>query len=255
MLFNVGLALFIFLATSVGVWRRHPVLMLIFGVGYPLGYTVFLVRWIVLNNRAYRVLAEQERRLHPEAFPISDAPRDYRTPITLLGLPLVHIRFSADDGMKAPPVVGWIAIGDRAFGVLFAAGGVAVGGISMGGFSVGLLAIGGGSLGLLALGGMAVGALAVGGGAIGLVATGGLATGWRGAIGGVAIAHQFAVGGIAMAAHANDAAARGFLRGYRWLDVTHPLYRNVATALIWLPAILALLFYNAWRKRRRMPMP
>ncbi len=87
---------------------------------------------------------------------------------------------------------GWIAIGDRAYGILFAAGGVAVGCISMGGAAIGVIAIGGAAVGLLAFGGFALGDLAIGGGAIGILAAGGVATAWIGAEGGLAVARQFA---------------------------------------------------------------
>jgi len=125
----------------------------------------------------------------------------YRSSISLLGLPLVEVAFGGGGASPRRGARAWIAIGDVAFGILFAGGGVAVGGVAMGGAAVGLLSLGGGSLGGLAIGGLAVGVAAVGGGAFGL---------W-GAVGGLALAGEVALGGLAIAPHANDAAARAAL--------------------------------------------
>jgi hypothetical protein len=180
--------------------------------------------------------------------------REYRSRWTLLGLPLVHVRCGARPGEKVRPAIGWIALGDRAFGILFAAGAVSVGGISFGGISAGLVALGGVSAGLFAIGGLALGALALGGTAIGFVAAGGLATGWLGAEGGLAVAREFAVGGHALARYANDDAARAFFAQYPWLDLTQAANRNWFIALCWLPMVLvAWPFTQARRRQRRRP--
>ncbi|HEU4617407.1 MAG TPA: hypothetical protein VFV10_05165 [Gammaproteobacteria bacterium] len=137
----------------------------------------------------------------------------YRSRVTLLGLPLVEVALgpaSADPrGPRAPGVAkAWIAIGDVAFGAVFAAGGVAIGAVGVGGVSVGLLAFAGLAAGLWALGGLAVGVLAFGGAAVGYSA----------ALGGLALARDYALGGFAAAAHANDAAARAFFATGRFFS-------------------------------------
>ncbi len=131
---------------------------------------------------------------------------EYRSPITFMGLPLVHIARGRDPATGRTRVArGIVAIGERAHG-LVAIGGAAFGGIALGGFALGLLSLGGASVGLLlALGGVAVGGLAVGGWALGLVAIGGGAIGY------------YAVGGFAAGAHAisgdfQDPAAQQFFR-------------------------------------------
>ena len=96
----------------------------------------------------------------------------------IFGLPLYELRFGDvvvnEFGEARPRTArGWIAIGDRAIGGLFACGGVALGPISVGGLAIGGLSIGGGAIGAVALGGGALGLLAIGGGAFGLVALGG----------------------------------------------------------------------------------
>jgi hypothetical protein len=101
---------------------------------------------------------------------------EYRSRVSISGLPLVHICTGMDPATMRPRVAkGVIAIGN-----------LAVGGIAIGGLSCGLITIGGVSLGLVAaLGGAAVGlGLSVGGFAVGSVAFGGAAVGFRYAIGG-----------------------------------------------------------------------
>ena len=130
--------------------------------------------------------------------------------------------------------------------ILFASGGVAMGGISLGGVSVGLFSIGGFGIGLFAFGGLALGAVEMGGMAVGLVASGGMALAWHAAIGGMAAARDLACGGAALANHANDDLAREFFRRYRWLDVTQP----GPNALFWLlcfgPMIFQMFVWKWW---------
>jgi hypothetical protein len=90
---------------------------------------------------------------------------EYKSSVHLFGLPLVHIAMSQQSRGVAK---GIIAVGDVAFGVLFAMGGFAVGGISVGGGAFGVIAVGGGAFGAVSVGGLAVGLLAFGGLAIGL---------------------------------------------------------------------------------------
>jgi zinc protease len=167
--------------------------------------------------------------------------RVYRSSASFLGIPLIDIQVSNPSLTGEPQPVktafGWIAIGDRAVGILVAIGGVARGGIAIGGLSIGLISIGGASFGLLSAGGLAIGAIAVGGLGIGGIAFGGGALGWqaagggaiawdvaagggavayRGAFGGAAWARDYAVGGNAFATHANDELARSVLETH-WL--------------------------------------
>ncbi|HND55238.1 MAG TPA: sigma-70 family RNA polymerase sigma factor, partial [Pirellulaceae bacterium] len=89
---------------------------------------------------------------------------------------------------------GWIAIGDRADGILLAIGGRARGLIAFGGLSFGLVSIGGVAVGGVAIGGVGVGVIGLGGLGLGAIAFGGLAIGWQ-AMGGAALAYDFACGG------------------------------------------------------------
>jgi hypothetical protein len=110
-------------------------------------------------------------------------------------------------------VFGWIAGGDRAYGLLFAWGGCAVAPISVGAVSVGLLSVGALSFGVIGLGTFGVGLLAIGAVTVGVKAFAWLsALGWETAqSGGFAIARVAAEGPIALARHVNDPMARAIL--------------------------------------------
>lgn len=115
----------------------------------------------------------------------------YRSRAQFFGLPLIHLATgqAVDGSYRRGVAVGWIAVGDIAFGVFLAIGGIAVGGIGLGGLSIGLLGFGGAAVGLLALGGLAIGWLAAGGAALA----------WDTAVGGLAVAKHQAIGGVATA--------------------------------------------------------
>ena len=177
-------------------------------------------------------------------------PYEYRSRQTLFGLPLVHIRFNVLEADKFLPAKGWVAIGNRAFGVLFAYGAIAVGCISMGGLAFGLLALGGFGIGFLAFGGASLGVAAMGGASVGWIAFGGGAVGWLAAAGGRAVAHYFAVGGTALAQHANDPAAQIFMDhnvffhyGWSCFDVT--------MLLIGIPTIVQFLAHRRFIGKAR----
>jgi hypothetical protein len=163
----------------------------------------------------------------------------YRSRITVLGIPLVHVATTEmRDGRIIRGIArGWIALGDISFGILFSAGGIAIGGIALGGLG----------LGLLTLAGLAMGAFALGGTAVGIVAAGGCAVGWHAALGGAAVAREFAVGGAAVAEHANDAAAREYFASGRFL----PGVLSAMGHSRWLVLLVAVPFiHNLIRSRR-----
>lgn len=106
---------------------------------------------------------------------------EYRSPIELFGLPLLHVAQGVDPVTGLPRVArGIIAVGNIAIG------GLALGGACFGGLALGVLAIGGLALGGAALGGIALAAAL--------------------AVGGVAVSLQYAFGGLALAPHALGAA-------------------------------------------------
>ena len=156
----------------------------------------------------------------------------YRSPATFLNLPLIHVAIGPEPGSDRTRGIarGWIAVGDLAFGVVFALGGLAVGGISLGGLSLGLLAIAGASFGVWSFGGLAVGIWCLGGAAFAVTA----------GVGGLAVAGKYAVGGEAVAPHANDDVARAYFQ-------SSPFFRRAESAaqharwLILLPLLTPLL--------------
>lgn len=182
-------------------------------IGFLVGFPVSLIRVMA----AMRRLRSSERLAHPELFrdardQVGSAVGEYRSRLTLLGVPLVHCRFSSPDEGQ-PPVFGWFAGGDRAYGLICAWGGLAVAPISVGAVSVGLFSIGSCSFGLFSLGTVAFGWLAIGCASVGMKTFAWLsALGWDTAqSGGFGLAGHAAEAPVAFAAHANDTAARAIL--------------------------------------------
>jgi hypothetical protein len=157
---------------------------------------------------------------------------EYRSNLSVLGLPLIHVATGAiASGIYRRRVaMGWIAVGDVALGIFFSCGGVALGGIS----------VGGASLGVLSLGGLAFGAAAVGGLAVGVLALGGAAFAWYTAIGGVAVAHDYAVGGVAFAQHVVSPLSPDLRAKY---PLPRPPFR--ASDTLWLIGIVVALLVVA----------
>jgi len=242
------------------LWKYHPVLVLVLVWMICLSWMVFTFVFSWRHNRAIRELREVEQQQHPELFrdELPAQAREYRSRATLFGLPLVHWKSFGKvrkPGEKIQPAVGWIAFGERAYGILYASGGIAVGGISTGGLSIGLLAFGGCGIGLLSFGGLAIGAIALGGGAIGYIASGGMVLGWHAAFGGMVAAHELACGGAALGNHVNDAVARGFFQNHRWLDFTQAEPRNIFWLLCFGPMSLQMVIWIWWRRRMEKRAP
>lgn len=104
---------------------------------------------------------------------------EYKSKLTVFGLPLIHIASGVDPKTRRPRVARGI----------FAAGNIAVGVVAVGGVALGGLTLGGASLGLVCFGGLAIGGAAFGG----------LALGGYLALGGLAISLGYAAGGLALA--------------------------------------------------------
>lgn len=186
---------------------------------------VFSVSWSWYFLHLIRTQAElraEERKLHPEQFEDARFQKDakgseYISPVSFLGVPLMHIRFGMQEtGQK--PVFGWIAAGDRAIGLLFAFGGLSVGFFSVGALSVGVFSLGGIGLGVLTVGGISLGWWALGAVGVGVHALGSLsATAWETAQGGSFVWSNYVALGpeaLTVAPHANDTLA--------WLTLYSP---------------------------------
>ena len=236
------------------LWKTHPAFALAIGWTVIMAWAIFVGIFSWRHRRAMEQLRAEEQRRHPELFRAKPAPEtlEYRSRATLFGLPLVHYRSFAEvrrPGEAVKPAVGWIALGQRAYGILYASGGVAVGGIANGGLSIGVIALGGCSIGLLALGGFALGGIALGGGAMGWIASGGVALAWKAALGGMAGAHELAWGGAALAEHVNDPVARQFFQDHPLLDFSRSFTRNLFWALCFGPVSIQMMIWIWWRRK------
>jgi RNA polymerase sigma factor (sigma-70 family) len=210
--------------------------------------------WLMVSSFRERKRLVAERIAAGIPLETSSPAWEYRSAFQLLGIPFIHLRFGNNFGWRENPVKAWIAAGDRAFGLLFAFGGIAVAPVCFGGFAIGFICWGGFAAGLFALGGFSLGWWAVGGVAFGWKAFAGCAVAWRGAMGGVAIARDFASGGFAYAAQANNRIAR------HWL-YARAFFRDTDFAgdhMQWLNLLWVLPLLQWWRfvkKHRNEPQP
>ena len=129
-----------------------------------------------------------------------------------MGAPLIHFQLGAletDD----KPAFGWIAGGSRAYGLLFAWGGIAVAPISVGIISFGVITIGAVGFGIFSIGAVAIGLIAFGSSAIAYKAYASLTSlGWESAFSnGFSIAKEAAIGPIAYANEVNNELAAQIL--------------------------------------------
>lgn len=173
---------------------------------------------------------------------------EYRSKLSLLGLPLIHMRFGRKRGEPVRAVKAWFAAGDFAIGVIGAFGAMTIAPISIGGCAVGLLSLGGLAAGVACWGGIGFGVWVIGGCALGWAAFGGCAVGWHAAEGGLAVARDFALGSSAVADHANDAAARAAMKQ----DTFFQIARAAMNYAIWVNVIWFLPLLLMWRKARRL---
>lgn len=251
--FSAGMMSFVLLSRNS--WQTHALALTLSLVGMVFVYLVALLSLVFWSSREQRRIRSEEAAKLPRstalmAKPYSFRPFEYRSSATLLGLPLVHVRMECTEERRTLAAKGWIAIGNIAYGALFACGGLAVAPISLGGAAVGVLALGGCGLGFLCFAGVALGYWAVGGMAVGYMAFGGAAVGWLASEGGAAVAHHFALGGSAIAEHANDAAARSFFRTENFFLLAKAAAER-ASLLIWLP--IGLAAWQLTRIRRNLP--
>ena len=228
-------------------WHVHPQAYTLMILSSAFGFVAILGPYTFWIARTQQRIRKEEAKQVGRAGTFSQSqPYEYRSAGTFLGLPWVHVCWNCEVNGKTRPALGWIAVGNRAYGVLFASGGVALGGISSGGLAIGGVALGGFGVGLFAFGGFALGLAAIGGAAAGYVALGGGAIGWLGASGGALLARHFATGGGAIAEHANDAAARTFMAGNFFFRHAWTVF-DVLIIVSWLlPPGMSLYF-----KRRR----
>jgi RNA polymerase sigma factor (sigma-70 family) len=124
----------------------------------------FVASYLFLVHRMFKQtqnIRAQERIFNPQAFQrqgdqVGSKKHEYKSQLCLLGTPLLHFKFGMlEIGDK--PAIGWIAGGSKAYGLLFAWGGITIAPISIGIVSFGIISIGAVGFGLIAIGTVAIG--------------------------------------------------------------------------------------------------
>ena len=229
--------------------NHHPVLyarlITVLSIICPLG-AFGLAFWFSCKKRAVLVRQSTARVVWDS----TRAGGEYRSKVTLLGLPLIHIRLFSK-WPEEGPVKAWVAVGDQALGGLIAFAGMAVAPISVGFAAVGLFSWGLMAIGALAVGGFSIAFWSLGGLALGWQAWGGCAIAWNLAVGTAAVAHDFALGTVAQALQANNRIARLALESSASFPTLIAIYRHfVLLNSIW---VLPLFFW--WRAVARRARP
>lgn len=209
-------------------------------------YVVLVIKML----KGMRKLRAQERLFHPEAFQaqadqLHSKQREYKSRLRLGGIPLIHFRFGMPE-IGDKPIVGWIAGGDLAYGIIFAWGGVAIAPISVGIISIGAISIGAVGFGLFGIGTIAVGAIAFGASAIGYKAYASFSSlGWESAFSnGFSTAKDAAIGPISIAQEVNTPLAADIAN----LSLMDQSYLWIMAAIIVLVIVPAVLHSNKVRK-------
>ncbi len=241
--------------TFSGKWlvQMHPEWFVALLLGLVVACLLFAIGGVVWGWRKNKQMPMREAALEA-TLPVGKwgiPLLEYRSKFTLLGLPLIHLRFGRKRGESVRPVKAWFAVGDFAIGVIAAFGALAIAPISLGAFSVGLLSVGGMAAGVACWGGIGFGVWAIGGCALGWRAYGGCAVAWEAAQGVLVAARHFALGTVAVAQHANDAAARAAMNQNPFFQFTRQVMRYAALLnLTWFVPML-LLWWKARQMKRR----
>lgn len=230
--------------------RIYAVISQLVVLGMVVSHSVLAIRML----RGMPKLRAEERLFSPQAFQgesdqIGAKQREYKSGFYLAGIPLLHFRFGMpEQGDK--PVVGWIAGGDHAYGILFAWGGVAIAPISVGIISVGLISVGAVGIGLFGLGTIGIGVIGFGASAIGYKAYASFsALGWNSAFSGIgfSIANEAAIGPFAFAKHINNEQAGEIIN----LTIIGESYLWILAMIAVLVIVPAVWHSNKVRQRMR----
>jgi len=232
--------------------RQQPGLFVALLGGLVLACQLFCIGGLVWGFRQNRgVAANEAGEASSASLPVGKwgVPQlEYRSRFTLLGLPLVHLRFGRKRGEPIRPVKAWFAAGDLAFGVIGAFGACTIAPISLGGCAFGLVSLGGLAVGVLCWGGLGLGVWAIGGCALGWQAYGGCAVGWEAVQGAMVAARHHALGAVAVAQHVNDAVAKAVMNQSPFFQCTRRAMKYAAFLnFIWFVPLVLLV-----RKGRQM---
>jgi hypothetical protein len=178
---------------------------------------------------------------------------EYRSRLSLLGLPLIHVRIGDRFDVLRGPVKAWIAIGSsHAVGMIFAMGGIAVAPIAFGGVAIGVFSLGAIALGIFPMGAISLGFCAYGGLAVGWQVFCGCGAAWNAAMGGIVVAHNYAVGGIARALHTNSSLVKEYYDQNMFFQVAQVIARHgFLTMMLWVVPVAWQARMVARARRRR----
>lgn len=236
---SIGFCVVMFLLRMAALeWYEHSGYIAIASQMLVFAFILFMpvATFRLLNTT--RALRTAERKRRPDLFldpkdHVGSKSGEYKSKATLFGVPLVHAKYATPD-VGDGPAFGWIAAGDRAYGVLFAWGGFAVAPISVGLVSVGFLTCGTVGLGVLSTGMVSIGLVAFGAVAVGVNAFASLsALGWEMASGGgFAIAKEYAWSVLAFGRHANDEVAQAAISNVATAQSQLIVFCLIATLVI-----------------------
>lgn len=225
---------------------QHPAAYVALLTGMVAGCVLFCaggMTWALRQNR--KVASAEAAVAEAASLPVGKwgVPHlEYRSRLTLLGLPLVHMRLGRKHGEPIRPVKAWFAMGDFALGVIGAFGACTIAPISLGACSLGLISLGGLAVGVLCWGGLGLGVWAIGGCALGWQAYGGCVVGWDAVQGGMVAAHHHALGGVAVAQHVNDAVARAVMNQSAFFQFTRQaMHYAILLNFVWFVPLVLLV--------------
>jgi RNA polymerase sigma factor (sigma-70 family) len=222
----------------------------IYAIAAQLLVFTFVASYVWLVSRMFKetqIIRAQERIFSPQSFQRlvdqkDSTKNEYISKITLLDTPLFHFKFGMLEANEKP-AIGWIAGGSKAYGLIFAWGGIAIAPLSVGIISVGIISIGAVSCGLIALGTIGIGVISFGASAIGYKAYGSLSSlGWESAFSnGFSIAKDAAIAPVAFANQINNEQAS---------DITN--LTLLGQSEHWVLAFIAILVIipSAWYSRK-----
>lgn len=227
----------------------------IYAIASQIWVFTFVASYLALVYRMFeqtKMIRAQERIFNPQAFhhkadQKGSLHREYKSQLNLWGAPLFHFQFGMHEAGDKP-AFAWIAGGSKAYGLLFAWGGVAIAPISVGIISVGVVSIGAVSLGIISLGTVAIGLLGFGASAVGFKAYGSLsALGWESAFSnGFSIAKDAAIAPIAYATQINNKLAVDISN----LSELGKSYQGVLAFISFVVIVPAIIY--AYKVRQRM---
>ncbi|MBK1880626.1 RNA polymerase sigma factor [Pelagicoccus mobilis] len=215
---------------------------------FALGYSI--MTWRQMKGMQRLRMAERARR--PDLFTadvdqVGSKKRSYKSKWSFLGVPLVHVKFNITDEGDGP-AFGWIAGGEKAYGLLIAWGGITVAPVCVGIISFGIVSIAAVSFGIFSMGAIGIGFIAMGSCAIGYKAYSTLSsTGWESAFSqSFSVAKEAAIGHVAFANEVNSEKA-GQIMSLGTVDDVYGIVLGV-TALM----VIAPVVWYAKEVRKRM---